>query len=844
MPKTVAFPALLLILSIFILPGLRSQDMNKIDLGGTWKFQKAGTSQWQDGTVPGCIHLDLLKNGTITDPFYRDNEEYLQWIGKIGWEYKKTIMVSDTLLWYKHIELVCTGLDTYANVYLNDSLIITADNMFMEWFANIQKYLKVGPNTFRIQFPSIVTENKSRYDKLPYKLPGDEKVVCRKAAYQFGWDWGPTFITMGIWKPLYIRYWNNVNVRSVQYIQKKLTDSQASLSAVFMVTSDVADSSHFSISDQNQQLVSENVALNKGINVVRLDFNIRNPKRWWSNGLGEPYLYSFTHRVTSAGRVSGEGVTKIGLRTIQLVQQKDSVGSSFYFKLNDVPVFMKGANYIPQDNFPSRVKDSTYRELIKDAAQSNMNMLRVWGGGIYEKEIFYNLCDEYGILVWQDFMFANAMYPGTQEFLRNINREVVQNIVRLRNHSCIALWCGNNEIEEGWQNWGWQKQYNLSKEDSTSIWQSYLTIFGSVISSAVPRFDTLRPYITTSPKFGWGRKESLTKGDMHYWGVWWGKDPFKSYEEKVGRFMSEYGFQGFPAMTTISKFTAPTDRDLKSPVLKSHEKHPVGLETIDEYMKRDFTVPEKFEDYDYVSQLLQAEGMKTAIEAHRRAKPYCMGTLFWQFNDCWPGISWSCRDYYGSKKASFYRLKDEYATVLVSSSIKNENLQVSIVSDSLHPVSAELHLRLIDFTGKELFKKDIPVLIQPNSSKVFFESNLTNILKAGNSIRTVLSMEVTAGEKILAENLKYFAPPKDLNLETPVITRKFSESENGYRINLTTDKLAKDVLVSSTIKGEFSDNYFDILPGESKVIEFKTKTRTGNISQLIKVKTLAEIENR
>jgi len=840
MLKSLIRLSLAAIMLLIFLPRIHAQDMNKIDLGGTWKFQRAGSTQWNDGTVPGCVHLDLMKNGIINDPFFRDNEQFIQWIGSTGWEYKKTIMVSDSLLDYRHIELVCTGLDTYANVYLNDSLLVTADDMFMDWYANIRKYLKPGANTFRIQFPAITVENKSRYDKLPNKLPGDEKVVCRKAAYHFGWDWGPTLITSGIWKPIYIRYWNGVNVRSVQYIQKSLTDSLASLSASLIVTSDIADSGMFRISENNNTLVAKNVYLSKGVNVVRLDFTIRNPKRWWTNGLGEPYLYPFLHQVTFGGRVVGEGTIKYGLRTIRLVQQKDSIGDCFYFMLNDVPVFMKGANYIPQDNFLSRVKDSSYRELIRSAAEANMNMLRVWGGGIYEKDIFYSLCDEYGILVWQDLMFANAIYPSTKDFLRVVQGEIIQNVVRLRSHPSIALWCGNNEIDEAWKNWGWQKQYSMSTVDSTIIWQNYRALFGSSIPVLLAKFDTLRSYILTSPRYGWGHKESLTHGDMHYWGVWWGKEPFESYTRHVGRFMTEYGFKGFPALSTINKFTLPADRDLKSPILKAHDKHPVGLETIDEYMLRDYRKPADFESYAYVSQLLQAEGMKTAIEAHRRAKPVCMGTLFWQFNDCWPVISWSCRDYYGNKKASYYGLKDEFATVLVSSSIDNGSIKIFIVSDSLKPFNAKLNLRLIDFSGKIILDKSLPVLVQQNSSRIFFDNKIASLIGENSSSNVVLLMEVIAGDKMLARNLQYFVSPKDLNLQTPTITKTVHETENGYSITLSSDKLAKNVFITSSMRGEFTGNYFDLVPGESRVIEFRTKIRTGNFPQLLKIKTLAD----
>lgn len=832
---------LILFFSFFLFQfSIDAQDINKIDLGGKWKFRQEGLSKWNDADVPGCVHLDLMKNGIISDPYYRDNENFVQWIGNTGWEYKKTFLISDTLFKYRHIELVSKGLDTYASVYLNDSLIISADNMFMDWFANIKPILRIGANTIRVVFPSVVKENADRYQKLPYKLPGDEKVVCRKAAYHFGWDWGPTLITSGIWKPVYIRYWNFVNVRSVQYIQKKLTDSVAIVSAVMVVTSDVPDIGTFRITENSNLLAEERISLSSGINVVRFDFSISNPRKWWPNGLGEPYLYPLQHEVVFAGRIVGKGTTNIGLRTIRLIQQLDSTGRSFYFKLNDVPVFMKGANYIPQDNFLSRVTDSAYRELIQSAVQANMNMLRVWGGGVYEKDIFYDLCDQYGILVWQDFMFANAMYPGTPEFIKSVQGEVTQQIVRLRNHPCIALWCGNNEIEEGWKNWGWSKQYKYSTEDSTQIWRNYLTTFGPAITSAVSRFDTLRPYIMTSPRHGWGRKESLTEGDMHYWGVWWGKAPFENYEKNTGRFMSEYGFQGFPSLTTLNKITLPADRELNSPVLKSHQKHPTGFELIDEYMNRDYRKPKNFESYAYVSQLLQAAGMKTAIEAHRRAKPYCMGTLFWQFNDCWPVISWSAMDYYGMKKAFFYDLKKEFATVLVSAVTDSGYCKIFVVSDSLMSFQANLNLTLLDFHGKSYFKKVIPVNSEKNSSQLIFQSKISDILSTNDLTSLVLSMELVSGNKTIAKNLKYFVPVKDLKLPRPLIRKSVRKIDSGYLITLSTDKLAKDIMLSTTVKGEYSDNYFDLLPGEEVHIGFRTKIQPLDFIKSLKVQTLID----
>lgn len=835
---------ILVLLSIFILfflylpTPIFSQDMNKIDLGGNWQFRRAGTSKWMDAIVPGEVHLDLLRNKIISDPFFRDNEKYQQWIGEIGWEYEKKFFISDTLFSRRNIELVCKGLDTYANVFLNDSLIIVADNMFRTWYASIKPVLRIGLNTLRIQFPSIIEENKSRYSKLNYKLPGDEKVVCRKAAYQFGWDWGPTFITSGIWQPIYIRYWDYVNVLGVQYIQKSLTDSLAKLTAEFTVTSVLADSSLFKISVNGNDIAKHWATLKKGVNVVQVDFEIKNPKRWWTNGLGEHHLYAFEHEVYFAKRLYGKGMTRIGLRTLELVQEKDSIGRSFYFKLNGVPVFMKGANYIPLDNFLTRVKDTNYRDIVRNAAADNMNMLRVWGGGIYEKDAFYDYCDESGILVWQDFMFACAMYPGGKEFQDNVMAEAIQNIVRLRNHPCIALWCGNNEVDEGWKNWGWSKQYNYSTQDSIEINANSSILFGILLKNAVRNFDPLVPYIKSSPKYGWGNAESLKEGDVHYWGVWHGKEPFSMFRNKVGRFVSEYGFQAFPDMATIRKFSSPPDLNIDSPVMKAHQKSPIGYERIDEYLLHDYKRPKNFDSYVYVSQLLQAEGIKIAIEAHRRAMPRCMGTLYWQLNDCWPVVSWSSIDYYGKKKALGYWLKSEYAMTLISPVVEDDRIKVYIISDNLIPQKADLSIELIDFSGNTLWNKSISLEIPANSSLVVFDTASNSLTGNRKTNEILLLTTIKNGNQVVSENSLYFDSPKNLNLQLPTIQKQVKEIPEGYKIELNTNQLAKDIFLSIPYKGEFSENYFDIVPGRTKTIIFTTKRRNGNMADLIRITSL------
>jgi beta-mannosidase len=821
-------------------PFVAGQDLNTIDMGGNWKLRKFGSPEVYDARVPGSVHLDLMRNGTIKDPFYRDNEADIQWIGESDWEYIKVFDFDESLFAARHIELVMKGLDTYANVYVNDSLILSADNMFRDWVRDVKRYLRPGKNTIRIFFKSVVNQNKEDYSKLPYKLPGDERSVCRKAAYQFGWDWSPTLVTMGIWKPIYLRYWNYVNVLDVRFIQKSLTDSLARMSAVFTMRSDIADTAVIKLFNDTVEIMNQPIRLVKGPNVIRGDFSIRNPQRWWPNGLGNQTLYSIRYEVYFAGRLVGDGEHRIGLRTVELVQEPDSAGRSFYFRINGIPVFMKGANYVPQDNFPTRVKDSTYRALIADVRDAKMNMLRVWGGGIYESDLFYDLCDENGIMVWQDFMFANQMFPGTKAYFNSVRDEAVNAIMRLRKHPSIVLWCGNNEIDEGWKNWNWQRQYGYSAEDSTQIHRAYRTIFNEILPNNIRRFDTLRPYIPSSPLHGWGREISVKEGDLHYWGVWWGKEPFSIFPEKTGRFMSEYGFQAFPDLSTIRKFTLPDDRKLGSPVMKAHQKHPTGYETIDEYLHRDYRKPRDFESYAMVSQLLQAEGIKTAIEAHRRARPYCMGTLFWQLNDSWPVVSWSARDYYGQRKALFHFAEKSYGNLLISPVNENGRVRIYIVSDVPNLTRGTMKVRLYDFSGKVLLDEMYYVDIPGNSSEIYYDTLQSSLLANLNPAEIVFSVSLTAVSGMLSSTLLYFTPPKDLNLAVPKIDLITIPIPEGFKVRLTSDVLVKNAFLSTGITGVFTDNYFDLLPGQMYEVQFRTRYTGKDLPEKIKIKSLVD----
>ena len=692
--------------------------------------------------------------------------------------------------------------------------------MFRSWNIDVKSLLK-RKNHLRIVFESPLKVIKERRKAGIWNIPYDYGYV-RKAAYHFGWDWGPTFVTSGIWRPAFIRAWDEVRLDDFFVQQNSVSLLVAELEPKATIDAASKTKTDILVYRDTILLREDTITLNRGKNNYSMFDYIVVPELWWPNGMGDPNLYNYRIIIKSGNRILDSLSAQIGLRKVEVVQKLDSVGKSFYFKINGVPVFVKGANYIPQDNFLPRVSDDDYKKLIINVKDANMNMLRVWGGGVYEKNLFYKLCDENGIMVWQDFMFAGNMIPGDSAFIKNIKQEAIENVVRLRNHPSVVLWCGNNEIDEAWHNWGWQKQYGYSKEDSTVLWNTYLEVFENMLPGVVKKYAPQTFYWPSSPSIGWGHKKAYRQGDVHYWEVWWGRAPFKKYEQKIGRFMSEYGFQGMPDMCTIRDFTLPADRYLGSEILKAHQKHPFGYKAIREYMKRDLPVPESLEDYVYVSQLLQAKGVSMAIEAHRRAKPYCMGTLYWQLNDCWPVVSWSSVDYYGRWKALHYRVKKDYAPFLVSFDERPDSLRIWVVSDVVTPQKAVLKWKLLDFDGDIKASGSGKLMIEPNSSSAVCGVN-RNMIEKYDATDVLLNAVLLSGDSVLlSENNRYFAHPKNLSLKKPVIAASLYKKEGGYLITLLSDKLAKGVKLSILVEGFFEDNYFDLLPHQPKKIFFRT----------------------
>lgn len=819
-----------------------------------WTFRQADKEEWLPATVPGSVHTDLLKNGKIEDPFYRLNERDVQWIDKVNWEYKTSFSLSKDAMKRNRIALDFKGLDTYADVFVNDTLVLSADNMFREWIVDVKPQVKEGNNELRILFRSPIVEGIKKYDAYPYVIPVSANdlaeigqveghkmvsVYTRKAGYHFGWDWGPRLVSSGLWRPVYLTFWDDARIENLQIKQNSVSEKEATLTAIFEIEGNAENQAVITIENDGKELARADVQLTRGISTYPVEFKIENPKLWWTNGLGEAHLYNIKGKLLIGKRMT-EKSERIGIRTLELVRDKDEKGTSFYFKLNGVPVFMKGANYIPNDVFPARVTEEMYQKVIHTSKVSNFNMLRIWGGGIYENDRFYELCDEAGILIWQDFMFACAMFPGDEAFLNNIKQEATDNIKRLRNHPSIAMWCGNNEILAAWFGWGWGKAEEAkSKENAAKIWKSYTDIFHHILPDAVAANDPGRSYWASSPSSGTGIPADLANGDEHYWGVWWGKDPFSTYATHIARFMSEYGFQSFPELKTVKQYAAPEDYNIFSEVMKSHQRSSIGNETIEYYMLLDYKKPKDFASFLYVNHVLQAEGIKFALEGHRRAAPYCMGSLYWQINDCWPVASWSSTDYYQRWKALQYFAKKGFEPVLVSPYKDKDSLKVDIINDHLNEIKGQLIVKVLDFEGKEIWKDTQEVTVPANSSNTFFAAKTADFLKRVQANKQFLVVELYEKGTVISNNTLFFKPIKDVLLPKPEVSFEFATVDGGFEITLTTDKLAKNLFMTiGDEEGFFGDNYFDLIPGQPLKIKLDTKITKEKLQEVFSIQTL------
>ena len=781
-------------------------------------------SQWHPAVVPGSVHLDLLRNKLIPDPFYRDNEAKLQWIENADWEYRTTVQVTPALLAQKNVDLVFEGLDAYAKVYLNDKLILTADNMFREWRVNVKADLKPGANSLRIVFPSpIKTANEiAANDPWQSKTRVESKTYVRKAAYEYGWDWGPRFVTSGVWRPARLEAWDDALISNVSIRQLDVSANIAHLLAEVEVTAVAAGNVNvaveYAVGSGKRADVSRTVQVQPGVNRIVLPIDIANPQLWFPAGYGAQPIYRFNTQLRFGKQLQDEVLTKTGLRSIVLRREPDQWGRSFEFIVNGIPVFGKGADVIPFDSFPTRVTTQQYRQVLQSAVDANMNMVRHWGGGYYETDEFYDLCDELGIMIWQDFMFGNDWQPGAYDWKLNIAQEAADQLRRLRNHPSIVIWCGNNETEEAL---AWKDRDKLPADVRFQMWQDYVSTFSGILASAVNRYAPETPYWPSSPSADYETiNDKYQSGDWHDWTVWHGRVPFTDYEKHNPRFMTEYGFQAFPEMRTVETFTIPEDRlNIFTPVMLAHQKNNEGNSIIRDYMLRDYAQPRDFASFLYASQVLQAEGIKIGAEHLRRNRPRTMGSIYWQLNDCWPVASWASLDYYGRWKALHYYARRFYAPILVSPHQEEGNVAVYIVSDKTSPTVATLQVRILSFDGAVLSDKSQPLTVAPLSSKVYLTIPMLDITNLPNADlgKMFAVTDLTVDNKLISSNELFFVPKKDMHLpEAKIESALAAGSATGtYTLHLASPVLARSVYISfGNVDAKPADNYFDLLPGQ------------------------------
>ncbi|MGA2807731.1 MAG: glycoside hydrolase family 2 protein [Terracidiphilus sp.] len=817
-----------------------------------WQFRQiaAGAQQengWLPATVPGDVYLDLLANKKITDPFFRDNEAKLQWIEKEGWEYQVSFDATPALLARSNVDLVFDGLDSAAQVYLNDVQVLSTDNAFRIWRVPAKAHLHAGRNQLRVVFASPIKAAAAVAAGDPWqpKTKTDPKTYIRKPAYEYGWDWGPRFVTSGIWKPVRLEAWDKVRIADFAIRQRDVSREVAHIDAEVEVEAATAGAAKVTVqySDAGKPAtVASNATLHAGRNVIDLPIEIRQPKLWFPAGYGEQPLYAFTAQVESGGQTSDERKTKAGLRSIVLHRELDKWGRSFELVVNGIPVFAKGADVIPFDSFPNRVTTADYRRILESARDANMNTIRHWGGGYYETDEFYSICDELGIMVWQDFQFGNDWQPGTYAFKLNIEAEAEDQVRRLRNHPSMVLWSGNNETEMAMD---WAPRTTLPADVKYQMWQDYLTEFSGILPRVVARLDSETPYWPSSPSADYEAvSPAFHTGDDHIWDVWHGRVPFSTYETHHSRFVTEYGFQSFPEMRTVEAFTEPEDRaNIFTPVMLAHQKNNEGNSIIHDYMLRDYPEPKDFASFLYASQVLQAEGIKIGAEHFRRSRPETMGSIFWQLNDCWPVASWSSIDYYGRWKALQYYARRFYAPILVSPHVENGSVKVYIVSDKTEAKPATLRVRLMNFDGKVLLEQSENISVAPLTSQVYLDWPLKKLTDAGaaDTSRVFVVADLTASGAELSRNLSYLAPVKGVHLKPAQLKVETAGANGSYKIRVTSQVLARSVYLSfGNLDVKVSDNYFDVLPGETVEITATGAASVDALKAQLKVITLTD----
>jgi beta-mannosidase len=792
-------------------------------LAGAWEFRQLGTEEWLSASVPGGVHTDLLALGHIPDPFVGDNEKRVQWVAESDWIYRHGFTCSPELLAEEHILLVCDGLDTLALVELNGHELGQTDNMFRQYEWEVKSILNAeGENILTITFASpvkfITPKNIVREMPGPYhSISGGPHL--RKAPCQFGWDWGPQLPPIGIWKDIRLEGYSKARLTEV-HLQQQHANGQVAVEVRIAVQHWVVAPLSVAVqitTPKGMLLKTEAVLLSA--DEVTVNVPIPNPELWWPNGYGEQPLYQ-VEVLLKGSQTSREGLLdqqkyQVGLRKIELRQRDDQWGRSFAFFVNDIQVFAKGSNWIPADSFPTRITDEYLEGLIRSAAETHQNMLRVWGGGFYEEERFYDLCDRYGILVWQEFIFSCSIYPlDDPDFLENIRLEVVENVRRLRHRASLALWCGNNEMEWGWVDWHWDQP------ELQDLKVAYDQFFHHTLPAWCLAEDPDHAYWPSSPSSDtpFLDPNGQRQGDAHYWDVWHGGKPFTSYRQQFPRFMSEFGFQSLPPLETIQTYAQQADWNMTSYIMEQHQKNASGNSMMVRQMLDMFRLPMDFESLIYLSMVLQAEGIRYGVEHWRRYPDRIAGILYWQLNDCWPVASWSSLDYFGRWKALHYAARRFFAPIMLSIEDKPPEMSVYLTNDSLDPWMGELNWRLETLDGEELTGGSVPlVIILPQTAKQICKLDFSKYISQDNLRKLVfITNLLNESDHFVSQQIATFVPIKHLSLSDPALKVDLSIENDQLIVNLSAKSTA--LLVEVSLPGSelvFSDNYFNLPAGRT-----------------------------
>ena len=825
-----------------------------------------GLQQWRPAQVPGAVHTDLLAQGQIPDPYVGAPEAGLQWIGLADWEYRARFDVDAGTLARAHAELAFDGLDTFATATLNGQPLLQADNSHRTWRARVDGKLRARGNELRIVLRSPIRTLLPGVQAMPHKIAGNypspygdepkDAMVgnfVRKPGYHFGWDWGPRYVTAGIWRPVRLESWDAQRLTALAVQTRALDATRADLEVAVEVESAAVGTAAVQVEvldpdGKRVARINRKALLKAGDNRIVMPVALPQPRRWWPAGQGEQARYTVRATLAPGTTDATRIEQRTGLRTVELRREVDrNGGQGFAFVINGVPIFAKGANVIPFDMFPARVDAARIRRELTAARDANMNMLRNWGGGYYEDDVFFDVADELGLLVWQDFMFGGGMQPGYDpDFRANVVAEARDNVRRLRHHPSVVLWCGNNEEETAWKDWGHGRDLTAADPAfAAKVWQGYVDLFGNDLRQVVAEEGLGVPYWSSSPSNDLDEKANdSTRGDKHYWQVWGNPAlPVTAYLHETPRFMSEYGLQAWPVMRTLDGIIPAAEQQVDSPTVRAHQKFMAGEgnQRLLKYIEEEYGTPRDFPAFVYLSQVMQADGIQLAALHHRASRPYTMGSLYWQLNDVWPGASWSSIDYAGRWKALHFHAKRFFADHAVAA-LRDEGVtRVSLLNDRQQGLQATWRMRVMDLDGALRNEQRHTVALPPLSALEVGRFADADLLKGADPTRTVAVVELFDGATLLSRQVVYFAPAKALALSPAKIDSTLRADGEGAVLTLRAPKLVRALWIDfDGVDATLDDNALDLVPGETVTIRLRSKADLPTLRRTLRLTSLAD----